>query len=154
MATVTFEPATDEDLQHVAGHMRADDVREFDTLGWAPLDAMRQSTRQADKAIAVRIDGTTVAVFGVRAIDNEAAVVWTNTTQERVRAPLTFFKAAKKAMRMLREYRPCLFNWVDSRKPQSIKWLKVLGFTIGEPTLRGGVPFCLCHIGDVSKYIH
>ena len=45
---------------------------------------------------------------------------------------------------------PYMFNYVDVRHKEAIRWLKWLGFTLNEPTPYGpfGLPFHKFHMGE------
>lgn len=154
MPTVTFSPATDEDLQHVAARVRADDVQEFANIGMTPLETLRASTGRATFALASRIDGETVAIFGLRRIDETAAVIWIISTPALEKTPKSFLKASKDAVKLLLADRPNIYNWVSASKEKTIRWARALGFNVGPPQPRQGAEFCLCSIGDVSKYVN
>jgi hypothetical protein len=131
----------------IVGYLRAADVDEiWASTGLSPAFSVAYSISHSPYARAVLVDRNPEVVFGVgEAVTphGKIGVPWLVATDEIERHPVRFYRTSKTLMAGIREKYSCLVNWVDARNTLSIRWLKWLGFTIGEPEPWGvsGMPF-------------
>lgn len=142
---ITIREATIEDAKYIGGHLREDDRREVEALGFTPECATVFSYSGSDEAYTGCVDGVPAMIFGIGApsLADETSV-WALGTPLCDRVPLAMVRIGREAVKRFLEKNPVLTNWCDARYTKTIKWLKLLGFTIGdpEPYGNGGALFC------------
>jgi len=131
----TIEPATDAHMNNMAPRMRAKDVAEVAAVGLSPHRALRASMRRAVWAkAAVAEDGNVIAMWGLGgALMGLQGIPWLLTTALVERVPLEFMRRAKAELGLMLEMYPVLVNHVDANYREATGFLRLLGFTIGEP---------------------
>lgn len=95
----------------------------------------------SDDPIAMRDkQGGLIAVYGAAPLSllggREAAPWLLGTERMRVNA-LSVYHDMRLYLDFLSEHYDRLFNYVDVRNEESVKWLASLGFSIGDPEPRG-----------------
>lgn len=95
----------------------------------------------SDDPIAMRDKkGDLVAVYGVAPLSilyGQQGAPWLmGTSRMRVNA-LSVYHDMKLYLAFLSEHYERLFNYVDVRNEESVRWLASLGFTVGDPEPRG-----------------
>jgi hypothetical protein len=94
-----------------------------------------------------------LGVYGVnpvKSFDN-MGIAWMLGTDNLPKAGVLLMD--KRYIATALEYRPMLYNYVSERNRVSIKWLKRVGFTVGDPVPYGPTKenFCLFHISRKEK---
>lgn len=136
MTHIAYHPATSHALEHIARHMRADDVDELRIMGKdRPREAVFRSAMQSDVCFVAYVDGVPGAVFGVGtpyALGRVGApwLLGTDVVERHARAMLVDGRQAVESWR--RRY-ALLQNAVSVSNILSIRWLSRLGFEFGEP---------------------
>ena len=132
---ITMLPATEGDARELAPLLRAEDRAEVLALGVEPVDGLLQSLGAAREAWTYRDDGRIICMAGVAPLSliGSTGIPWL------LGSPLV---AAHRRAFML-ETRRMVAHWltiflqlrnvVDARYEAAIRWLRWLGFTIGEP---------------------
>ncbi len=141
---ITIRPASFRDALIL--EMRLADREEVEALsGRNPREVLVESVEKSAEAWAGLADGNLTCVFGVvpMSLVGVTGIPWLlgSVEIERYRRP---FLRRNRAMidRWLADF-PVLTNVVDARNTTSIRWLRWLGFRLGEPALMGvhGEPF-------------
>ncbi len=142
---VTIREATIDDARYIGAHLRDDDRREIEALGMNPVYATEMSFLGSDEAYTGSVDGVPTMIFGVGGTPlSDEASVWALGTPLCEKVPLIMVRFGRKAVRSFLQDYPVLTNHCDSRYKKTIKWLKLLGFQVGEPEPYGekGALFC------------
>lgn len=144
--SVTVRPLAPGDVEFVAANMRQEDVDEV----WAssfntPIRALTCAVRDAEKVWALDYDGQPVAIFGVsrRGYLSNVGAPWLLGTNEIRKHTAAFLRLSRVYVPIMAEGFVRLENFVDFRNKLSIRWLRWIGFDIGElvPGLVLGVKF-------------
>lgn len=144
--TVVVVQATAAHADAVATRAREDDVREL----WAvahvtPAQAIRQGLALSGEARAALFDGVPACVFGVSTLPEFPgyAVPWMIGTSVLEQHQTAFLRRCRPVVQEWEARYDRLVNWVDARNAIAIRWLRWLGFTIGEAMPYGveGLPF-------------
>jgi hypothetical protein len=135
----------------VAERMRAADRDEV----WAlhrhtPREAIELSMEKSRECWCARIDGVPMAVFGCvpYQLMPETGSPWLLAAEGIERHPGALVKMGRAYVAQWLQHYERLANVVDVRNTTSIRWLKRLGFTIGEEPIRVwpgdglGLTFC------------
>ena len=131
MPTYDIVPAT---LQHaivLSTTMAKADRREI----WAssratPFEALRCGME--GEAFSGLVDGRPVCMFGVvpASILGDTATVWMLGSNDLPKYAKPFLRRNRPWLRGVSSRYSVLFNFVDARNENAIKWLKWLGFTL------------------------
>lgn len=144
--TYRIVPASHDHVDSLAGRLREADRLEALAGGKSPAECMHMSLDRSDFAYSIVFDGVVNAIFGcgtTSVVDRQGApwMLGADIPKEYRRDFLRGSIAWVDEMK-LRYGR--LANHVDARNTRAIRWLRWLGFEIGEP-----VPF-----GYLSKPFH
>ncbi len=136
-------PALPIHIRHIARNMRAADIDEVRALGREPFEAMALSLRASVRAWTVIADGKPVAMFGVGDVNILARVgsPWMLGTNDLPRHATTFLRGCEHWVGQLSDGYTLLRNCVDDRNTLSIRWLRWLGFKVGDPVWFKGHKF-------------
>lgn len=133
---------TDSLVEEVARNMRKEDAEEV----WAsdhqtPLEALQMSLEvSAYSAVAVVDSGDPIAVAGLRNGDllTGCGVIWMLGTElSATRYKKEYLIQGKKIIDEALTVYPRLVNRVHSKNKGSIRWLRRMGFTVGDPFPHG-----------------
>jgi hypothetical protein len=140
MASIDIVPAEAGHVGAIAARMRPADRDE----AWAaarltPEAALLLSLSVSPLAWTGRVDGRPECMFGA----GNGGVPWLLGTDAVERHALAFLRSNPAYVARMQARFGRLSNWVDARNATSIRWLRWLGFTIGEPRPYGplGLPF-------------
>lgn len=136
----SFAAPDRDDILELAANLRPSDRAELHiaTLGLHPGRAIERSVAASDAAIAARLGGRLVAVFGVRAdsLLDRTAIVWALATRELDRNPRPFIRWSPRALAVIAGALPwacTLHNAVWALNTPAIRWLGWLGAAFGTP---------------------
>lgn len=132
----TLLPATEADARELVPLLRAPDRAEVLALGVDPVEGLLTSLRSSQEAYTARAaDGRIICMAGVSpaTLTGPTGVPWLlgSDLVPVYRRPFMLETRAMVA-RWLTLF-PVLRNIVDARYAAAIRWLRWLGFTIGEP---------------------
>jgi hypothetical protein len=126
--------------------------------GLAAEDALILAVAHAKKAHAWLLDGELVAISGISGslIDDGVGVIWMLASDGVERVPKLLLKGQRQYVRDLLQGHDMLLNFVDNRNIKAHRWLRWLGFQLGDPKPFGaaGLPFRLFTMsahGDVHQ---
>lgn len=124
-------------IRHIARHMRPADRDEVAAShGLAPFSALKLSLHRSKRAWTIMSpEDVPIGMFGVGDANILAGVgsPWLLGTDELPRHAMIFLRNCPYWVGQLLEGYTVLRNCVDDRNKLSMRWLKWLGFTIGEP---------------------
>lgn len=144
-------PATAEDAVDIAARIRPAEVAEvFAATGVAPVHGIVASVRNATEAWATYLGGELACLWGVGTdrgtplLGSRTGSVWLLTSAAVERHPKTFWRMCRAEVPRLLDRWDTLWNHIDARHAQAVRWAKRLGFPLEEPRPYGalGLPFC------------
>lgn len=137
---VTVRRAEFSDIKIVAENMRESDVREI----WAshhhtPDLALEIGIKNSLICFTIEYKNYPVAMFGLYAesLLGNRGVIWFLGTNKLNRMKSTFVRSSKKFIKYLLSWYPYLYNYVDVRNQDSIKWLLSCGAKLRPPVRFG-----------------
>ena len=142
---IEIRKATVDDARYIGAHLREDDRREIEALGLRPAGAVELSFHESDEAYTGVVGGEPAMIFGVGAtMLSDEASIWALGTDLCDKVPIAMVRIGRRVVQSFLEDYPVLTNYCDSRYKKTIKWLKLLGFQVGEPEPYGekGALFC------------
>lgn len=132
----TLVPATDEHALMMAPLLRPADVAEIHIMfGPDPAEMLRDGIERSSHAYAAIEGGVPFAIGGVVPVSLLAGegMPWMLGTDGVARNRHWFLRESRQQLsQVLQSYR-FLHNACDARYEKSIRWLRWLGFEIGEP---------------------
>ncbi len=136
----------DAQIAHVrmlVPRLRADDRLEIEAQGEIPRHLLFRLWRRSAIRRAVFVDGDMAALWGCQGgMLARTGAVWLYTADPVERVPLGFLKTASAGISEMLERWPMLISDVDARYERSIRFMRMLGFHVGEPfELPGGALF-------------
>lgn len=144
--SVFVRPTRHGDVVAIGDRLRKADVDEI----WAsthlgPMEALVMSRKASPICQTVVRGKEPIAIFGCAPEPERPLVagVWFLATDELSKIRHSFLRGSRECVqRMLKEY-PLLYNWVDARNTESIRWLKWCGATLEDAKPFGpeGLPF-------------
>lgn len=149
-AEVSIVRATREHAIALAPTMRKADAAEVWASGrYSPQEALLESLRASAEAYTLLIDGEPAVMWGVVPLPTRtllappAGAVWLLGGEAVTRHKRLFLRLSRVGLARLLERYPVLVNAVDARYVQAVRWLRWLGFTVGEAQPFGvaGLPF-------------
>jgi hypothetical protein len=130
----TILAAKPEHCDLLAVNLRAADRKEVQAAGLSSYRAVRRAFRSGILSRTAFVDGDIAAMWGLGGnLLSEIGHPWLLTTPAVERVPFSFAREAKRAVGEMLLYRSVLFDYVDANYEQAIRFLKILGFTLGEP---------------------
>lgn len=132
-------PATEDDARELAPMLRAEDRSEVMALGLDPLDGLLQSLAGASEAWTWRDEGRIVCMAGVAPLSliGRTGVPWLLGSALVAAHRRAFMVETRNTVARWLTMFDVLRNVVDARYSAAIRWLRWLGFTIGEPFALG-----------------
>ena len=140
---ITMLPATQDDARELAPLLRAEDRAEVLALGVDPVDGLLQSLAAAREAWAWRDDGRIICMAGVAPLSliGSTGIPWLLGSPLVAVHRRAFMLETRRMVAHWLTVFPLLRNVVDSRYDSAIRWLRWLGFAIGEPFPLGSGSF-------------
>lgn len=132
---ITMRPATESDARELAPLLRVEDRAEVMALGLDPVDGLLQSLAAAREAWTWRDDGRIICVAGVAPLSliGSTGVPWLlGSTLVAVHRRVFMVETRRMVAHWLRMF-GVLRNVVDDDYAAAHRWLRWLGFEIGEP---------------------
>lgn len=142
---ITIRESTAGDARYVGERLRESDRLEAEALGLRGVDAVMQSFYGSDECYTGLFDGEPMMLFGASgSLFRDEAAIWALGTEVCDRVPMAMVRGGRGIVRDFLTRYPVLTNWCDARYEKSLRWLKMIGFTIGAPEPYGvhGEKFC------------
>lgn len=162
MIKTEFIPCRRWHAEAIAANPRPADVRELWTSSRTRLvDALLHGMERSTAPLTAMHDGEPVAMLGVVpfSILSGIGVVWMLGSErlDTLSCQRDLLRTSRPQVEIWKEQFPALlYNFVDERNTQAIRWLKWLGFQFLPPIPYGPdkAPFIPFMIGtDVPKYV-
>jgi hypothetical protein len=137
MTTLARRPATLGQAYDLGKRLRQADLLEIKaSCGMEGTDALVHAVLNAKRADAWLVDEHLVAMSGVSGslADHGIGVVWMLASAEADRFPKYLLRGQRQYVQELLQGHDMLFNFVDNRNIKAQRWLRWLGFHLGEPT--------------------
>lgn len=141
-ADTIFLKATRRDALHVAENLNAGERETLRDLGLEATAAAIavSAVERSDPAIAAARGGHPVAIFG--AVPGEGfGSMWFLATAHAFDQPRVLVREGRRYVQEMLQKYPRLQGAVDARRDGTIKWLRLMGFRIGEVERKGAVGF-------------
>lgn len=127
--------STVDDIFYLQSRLRESDVREI----WAcsnrtPTEALERCLKESIFCCTI-LNGSPIGVFGISPVTilGNRASVWFLATNGLEKIQRRFIKNSRYFIKMMLDFYPYLYNWVDDRNKDSIRWLRMCGATVEEP---------------------
>lgn len=139
-------PAEEAHVDAMLGRIRQADIDEL----WAsnrvtPEEALRAGLRLSTSVWTGMVDGRPICMFGVvpASLLGGVGVPWMIGTTDIERHQHAFLRRCRPHVAHMRRLYTHLANMVDARNRVAMRWLRWLGFRLGEPVPHGpdGLPF-------------
>jgi len=149
--TYEVREATMDDAEYVASNLRAEDIAELkkmqkqmsDTRN--PHDATMDSWRWSDVRGTLVLDGKPAMIYGVMGSGTGVPKVWALGTDACRKAGKVMVKLGREVSDALANDYMIMENWCDADYKASLRWLRLIGFTVEEPK------YGFCHIFKGSQ---
>jgi len=141
---LTYERARPRHAVELARVMRTRDAEEvWAASGKDVVESLRDSIEQSAEAYVGYANRCPAAIFGIVPQDIVAghAVIWLLTSRMVEEFPLTFVRESKRLLDFFQVNWPVLGGAVDERYEDAMRFLKLLGFEIGERLEANGYGF-------------
>lgn len=145
---VEFVYPQQQHVDDLVGNMRQCDIDEVMAGGAeSPRAAVESSITISTHLAAMHVDDELVCIFGVAPLSilSGSGCPWMLGTNHVKRYRRELMHATRPYIAAMQRAYPFLGNAVHARNTESIRWLRAVGFEVGEPTLRmpSGEMFCL-----------
>jgi hypothetical protein len=130
------------DFIRVSTRLREQDRREVELItGRTARMAVIGSWRDSKRSWAARVDGRTVAIFGVAEHIHGVGIPWLLGTDDMVLHQRALLVDAQSVVDDMQAAYPTLYNWTHSENTVAIRWLKRLGFKFAAPVRHNNATF-------------
>lgn len=121
-------------VRFVARNMRTEDYLECQrSTGRAPSEVLVEAIDLSEYSGVILLDDEPANVYGVVKHPDGVGIPWSMSTYVADRSPREFVRLSLEGIGLIKERYDRLFNFVDASYTRAIKWLKLMGFTVGEP---------------------
>ena len=125
-----YKKPTWEDALYIIEHMKKSNKQELlYAVGNHALDDMERAFKYSDEIGCFYIDGKPAAIFGVRkaSVMSDYGLIWLLMTEETQKHRVTIGRETKTRLKQILRKYTMLYNHVDAKNEEIIKWLKWLG---------------------------
>lgn len=136
MAEYSIVPATVEHALYLIPRLRQADKDEIWAAHgveprWGVLASLAVSRDTSYTGLA---DGEPICLYGVAqpSLLVLAGRPWMVGTDDVPKHSLKFLRESREVVRQMKEKFPFMFNYVDARHADAIRWLRWLGFTVAD----------------------
>lgn len=126
-------PATSDDAEYIAAHLRAEDLREIAKMHDEPHEAVMRSFRWSDEVSVFVVDGRPALLFGVMDSMTGVPKCWALGTDDCRKYSRIMVKLGRHISDALADKYWEMENWCDADYTASLRWLRLLGFTVEDP---------------------
>jgi hypothetical protein len=131
---ISSRPATLADMRALSATLRPEDRAEIEAIGQKPRHFLIHLWLTSPYRRAYFVDGRIAAVAGYQGtLLSTIGHAWMLTTPEVERVPIGFLKAARQGRDEMLESVSALISGVAASYERSIRFMRLLGFEIGEP---------------------
>lgn len=132
---ITVTESENVDVLNMCDHLRQADVTEIEAIGLTPKQALKDSFEESVERYTVKLKGKPIAMFGLNPDDflGKKAKIWILATDDLKIIQRRFTKHSKDFINEAFEKYSVLYNFIDVRNTDSIKWLEWLGASFNDP---------------------
>ena len=137
-----------DDVEYLSTRLRQSDIDEV----WAshnhtPHEALKISLERSTLCLTIVDNNIPIAMFGINPdfILSDKAVIWFLSSDGIYKIKKRFLRNCKIFINMMLDQYEILYNFVDARNTDSIKWLKSLGADISAPFVFGSERMKFCY---------
>lgn len=143
MGDVWFRSPTPADIDELDANLRQADRDELMAAFGQTRGIIADGLAASTHSFAAVRDGKLVCLWGFAPLNLLAGegMPWMLGTDETFRIARTLTRTARLSCAHVAPIYPRLFNYVDARNTASIRWLRHVGFTVGE-----AVPYGLAQL--------
>lgn len=141
---MTIRQMTKADIKSIAACARQADIDEMQACAGATVEeALELGLRLSLRAWVIEADGKPLAVVGDTLHAIGTGIPWMVTTNHIRRHRGVFLRSSRAVLHDMLQRHGRLFNYVDERNTDAIRWLQWLGFTVGDAVPYGAyaLPF-------------
>lgn len=143
---ITYRGGTLEDAEWLAPRLRdADRAECWAAQGLPAATTLRRSVEASSVLIAAEVDGELAALFGIAPLGVMAGhgAPWMLATPLADQHARAWLRDAPQWLRLIGDGWSVLRNHVDARNARSVRWLRRMGFKVGQAAPWGwaGLPF-------------
>lgn len=128
--TIEVRPSVESDIHALKDRLRREDAEEIFAAGNADSQAaLAQSFSRSSACYTVGLDGVPVAMFGIvpDSLLGHSANVWFLGAPEMARIKKSFVRESRRFIATFLSQYPELWNCVDARYKNAVKWLVACG---------------------------
>lgn len=134
--------ATAAHVRALSGRLRAEDALEITALGENPRAALWHSWRGSPYRRTVLVGDAPAAMWGVHGdLLGVAGVPWLLTAPEIEHIPVALVREGRREVAAMLRLYPRIENYVMASYARAVRFIGMLGFTVGEPVSLHGVAF-------------
>lgn len=140
MVDIVVRPTQSGDAEELGQRMRKADLDEIAAMGIAdPVEALTLSDSLSTHSWTTTVDGEVAVMMGVTPVNMVTGVgcPWLLGSDYITKYAGAFMKRSLIYIPIMLEAYPHLFNYVDARNRNAVRWLKRAGFTLHEPVPHG-----------------
>lgn len=136
---IIFRRSTLEDVEFLAKNIREEDRQEIEALGVTPYNAFKFGLEPTADTWTALLNGVPMAMLGTykQSMLGDSAEIWMLGTRDIDFIAREMIVITRKILKYELTRHKELYNFIDARYTKAIKWLKILGFTMGKPFSRG-----------------
>ena len=146
---IQIRKATVKDAEYLAPRLRGSDKKEVMAMGLSPCDALNLSFVGSDECFAGVVNGEVAMLFGTaQGLYDETASIWALGSEVCNECPVSMVKFGRRMVQLFLEKYDMLENYCDAEYESSLRWLKLIGFTVCPPESKGvhGEKFCRIYV--------
>lgn len=121
--------ATPRDVVNISNNLRQEDHEEAQAMYGVDPSVFLPIYHTRGRTWAFGVDGVDFGLAGVSPTHLDGVgQLWMVSTPDLYKNKTVFLRNSKAFIEEMHGYYPALFNYVDARQTQHLKWLKWLGF--------------------------
>lgn len=131
---VVIVPAAPNHCALLAANLRKDDADEIRAFGESRIRGVSRAFRSGIMCRTAFVDGEIAAMWGLGGnLLSNVGHPWLLTTPAAARSPFLYVRVGKAQLADMLALRPVLYDYVAAKYTRAISFLRLLGFTVGEP---------------------
>lgn len=132
--TYEVREATMDDAEYIASNLRKEDIAEIRKMRERdPREAVINSFNWSDVRGTLVLDGKPALIYGVVGSGTGVPKVWALGTDACRKAGKVMVKLGREVSDALANEYMIMENWCDADYIASLRWLRLIGFTVEEP---------------------
>jgi len=132
---ITVRRSIITDAEYLKDKLKQSDIDEvWASHRYKPERALKESLEKSIFALTI-VNGNPIGMFGIvpQSILGNKASIWFLSSEDLYKIQKRFLRHSKAFIKLMLEYYPYLYNYVDCRNKKTIKWLKYCGAKFSQP---------------------